>query len=252
MSDLLPGAQPGAQLLRLAVLIDADNANARVLPALLAEVARYGVATVKRAYGDWTTPQLGGWKAMLVDHAIQPMQQFANTKGKNATDSALIIDAMDLLHTRGLGGFCIVSSDSDFTGLARRIRENGLLVVGFGEQKTPKAFVAACDRFVHTELLDGTAEGSRARTAGKPKDDPKLVALVSRAVEDASDDTGWAHLGAVGSGIAKLKPDFDSRSWGFAKLSGLVRALPMFDVEERPTGAGAAKALYIRDAGRIA
>ncbi|WP_137125740.1 NYN domain-containing protein [Roseomonas sp. HF4] len=232
---------------RLAVLIDADNANPKVLPGLLAEVAKYGVASVKRAYGDWTTPQLGGWKAMLVEHAIQPMQQFANTKGKNATDSAMIIDAMDLLHTRGLDGFCIVSSDSDFTGLARRIRENGLLVIGFGEKKTPKAFVAACDRFVHTELLDAGTARAPGRAAPAPKEDRRLVALVRKAVEDASDDTGWASLGAVGSSIAKQQPDFDSRSWGFAKLSGLVRALPMFEVEERPRGDGASKALFIRD-----
>lgn len=232
---------------RLAVLIDADNANPKLLPGLLAEAAKYGVASVKRAYGDWTTPQLGGWKAMLAEHAIQPMQQFANTKGKNATDSAMIIDAMDLLHTRGLDGFCIVSSDSDFTGLARRIRENGLLVIGFGEKKTPKAFVAACDRFVHTELLDAGAARPPGRTAPAPKDDRRLVALVRKAVEDASDDTGWAPLGAVGSSIAKQQPDFDSRSWGFAKLSGLVRALAMFEVEERPRGDGASTTLFIRD-----
>jgi hypothetical protein len=236
-----------ARAARLAVLIDADNANPKVLPGLLAEVAKYGVATVKRAYGDWTTPQLGGWKAMLVEHAIQPMQQFANTRGKNATDSALIIDAMDLLHTRGLDGFCIVSSDSDFTGLARRIREDGRLVIGFGEKKTPKAFVAACDRFVHTELLDAGAVKPPGKAAPAPKDDRRLVALIRRAVEDASDDTGWAPLGAVGSRIAQQQPDFDSRSWGFAKLSGLVRALPMFEVEERPRGDGASKALFIRD-----
>jgi hypothetical protein len=233
---------------RLAILIDADNANPKTLSALLAEVAKYGVASVKRAYGDWTTPQLGGWKTMLVEHAVQPMQQFANTKGKNATDSALIIDAMDLLHTRGLDGFCIVSSDSDFTGLARRIRENGLLVIGFGEKKTPKAFVVACDRFVHTELLDAATVKPTGRATSAPKEDRRLVALVRKAVEDASDDTGWAPLGAVGSRIAQQQPDFDSRSWGFAKLSGLARALPMFEVEERARGDGATKALFIRDA----
>lgn len=231
---------------RLAVLIDADNANPKVIDGLLREVARYGVANVKRAYGDWTTPQLGGWKSMLLDHSIQPMQQFANTKGKNATDSAMIIDAMDLLHTRALDGFCIVSSDSDFTGLARRIRENGLLVVGFGEKKTPKAFVNACDRFVYTEVLAPSA----AKPAGKaapPRDDRHLIALIRKAIEAASDDTGWAHLGAVGSNIAKQQPDFDSRNWGFAKLSGLVKALKVFEIEERSRGEGEPKALFIRD-----
>lgn len=231
---------------RLAVLIDADNANPKVVEALMTEVARYGVASVKRAYGDWTTPQLGGWKPVLLDHSIQPMQQFANTKGKNSTDSAMIIDAMDLLHTRGLDGFCIVSSDSDFTGLARRIRENGLQVIGFGEKKTPKAFVVACDRFVYTELLQPRAAKAAAKAA--PEQNRVLVELLRNAVETASDDTGWAALSAVGSIIAKQTPDFDSRSWGHAKLSGLVKSLPRhFQVEERPRGDGQSKALFIRD-----
>jgi uncharacterized LabA/DUF88 family protein len=231
---------------RLAVLIDADNANPKVIEGLLGEVARYGVANVKRAYGDWTTPQLGGWKSVLLDHSIQPMQQFANTKGKNATDSAMIIDAMDLLHMRALDGFCIVSSDSDFTGLARRIRENGLLVVGFGEKKTPKAFVAACDRFVYTEVLEPRAAKPAGKPASPPKDD-RLVALIRAAIEAASDDTGWAPLGGVGSNIAKQSPDFDSRNYGFAKLSDLVKALKLFEIEERPRGDGQSRALYIRD-----
>ncbi|MBW6400583.1 NYN domain-containing protein [Roseomonas sp. HJA6] len=234
---------------RLAVLIDADNANPKVVEPLLAEVARYGVASVKRAYGDWTTPQLGGWKTVLLDHSIQPMQQFANTKGKNATDSAMIIDAMDLLHTRGLDGFCIVSSDSDFTGLARRIRENGLLVVGFGERKTPKPFVVACDRFVYTELL----LPQKAKAAGKAAPEPnrELLTLIRTAIDTASDDSGWAALSAVGSAIAKQSPAFDSRSWGHAKLSGLVKSLPEhFQVEERSRGDG--KALFIRDARSVA
>jgi Fe-S-cluster formation regulator IscX/YfhJ len=245
MADQMPGATA-----RLAVLIDAENASPKVLPGLLSEVAKFGVASVKRAYGDWTTPQLAGWKAMLLEHAVQPMQQFGNTKGKNATDSAMIIDAMDLLHLRGLDGFCIVSSDSDFTGLARRIRENGLWVVGFGERKTPKAFVVACDRFVHTELLDGSPDNPPGKAAPLPKDDRRLVSLVGKAIEDASDDTGWAHLGAVGSIIAKQQPDFDPRTWKFTKLSELVRALPMFAVEVRAVGSGASKAVFIRDTRR--
>ena len=233
---------------RLAVLIDADNANPKVIEALFAEIAKYGVASVKRAYGDWTTPRLGRWKGALLDHSIQPMQQFANTSGKNATDSAMIIDAMDLLHTRGLDGFCIVSSDSDFTGLARRIRENGLFVIGFGERKTPKPFVVACDRFVYTELLEPQRAPPTAKPARPAKSDAVLVALIRSAIAAASDDTGWAHLGAVGSNIAKQQPDFDSRAHGFPKLSDLVKSMPEFKVETRSTGEGRPNTLYIRDA----
>ena len=234
---------------RLAVLIDADNARPAVIEGLLAEVAKYGVAGVRRAYGDWTTPNLAGWKAVLLDHSVQPVQQFRYTVGKNATDSAMIIDAMDLLHSRRLDGFCIVSSDSDFTGLARRIREDGLLVVGFGERKTPRPFVAACDRFVFTELL-GPEAAARGAAGGKgAKDlaaDTRLVDLIKGAVEAASDDTGWAPLGAVGRQIASQAPEFDARTYGHAKLSGLVAALPLFEVEERAQGGGPSKALYIR------
>jgi hypothetical protein len=244
-------AQENSGSLRLAVLIDADNARSTVTKGLLAEVAKYGVAGVRRAYGDWTTPNLGGWKAVLLDHSIQPMQQFRYTVGKNATDSAMIIDAMDLLHERRLDGFCIVSSDSDFTGLARRIREDGLLVLGFGEQKTPRPFVAACDRFIYTELLGPEAPGraNSDQTATKaPTTDERLVRLISGAVEAASDDTGWAALGAVGSNIAKQAPEFDARSYGYGKLSGLVAAMPMFDTEERRRGDGPLKDFYIRNA----
>lgn len=233
--------ESGAQK-TLAVLIDADNANPGVVTELFAEIAAHGTASIRRAYGDWTTPQLSGWKAALLDHSIQPMQQFANTRGKNATDGAMIIDAMDLLHTRRLDGFCIVSSDSDFTALARRIRESGLLVIGFGERKTPKPFIAACDRFIHTELL----RPAPAEAAPAPKRDAALLRLIRRAVEAVSDETGWAALGGVGSTIVKQQPDFDPRAHGHAKLSGLVKALPEFEVEERKSGQG--KSLYIRDA----
>lgn len=231
---------------RFAVLIDADNADPKVIEALLAEVARFGSAGVRRAYGDWTTPQLGKWKDALLRHAIQPMQQFANTKGKNSTDAALIIDAMDLLHRHKLDGFCIVSSDSDFTGLARRIREDGLQVVGFGERKTPQPFVAACDRFIFTEVLRG--EGQAPKPAAKsPAQDKRLVALIRAAAEAVSDEAGWASLGAIGSAIARQAPEFDSRNWGFAKLSDLVRALPMFQLEERPRGDGQSKSMFLRE-----
>jgi NYN domain/OST-HTH/LOTUS domain len=238
---------------RLAVLIDADNARPSVVEGLLAEVAKYGVAGVRRAYGDWTTPNLGGWKAALLDHSIQPVQQFRYTVGKNATDSAMIIDAMDLLHARRLDGFCIVSSDSDFTGLARRLREDGLLVIGFGERKTPRPFVAACDRFVFTELLGPEAPARAPPGGGGAKDltaDAKLVELVRGAVEAASDDTGWAALGAVGRQIANRSPEFDARTYGFGKLSELVAAMPLFEMEERRQGEGPGKALYIRNASK--
>ena len=234
---------------RLAVLIDADNARPSVVEGLLAEVAKYGVAGVRRIYGDWTTPNLRQWKDAANVHAIQPIQQFGYTAGKNATDSAMIIDAMDLLHSRRLDGFCIVSSDSDFTGLARRIREDGLLVVGFGERKTPRPFVAACDRFVHTELLGPEAPGREAAGTKDAKDlttDTRLVNLIRGAVGAASDDTGWASLGAVGRNIASQSPEFDARSYGHGKLSELVAALPLFEMEERRQGEGQSKSLYIR------
>ncbi|WP_233255978.1 NYN domain-containing protein [Falsiroseomonas bella] len=233
---------------KLAVLIDADNAQPAVIEDLLGEVARYGIAFIRRAYGDWTTPNLGGWKSALLDHSIQPMQQFRYTVGKNATDSAMIIDAMDLLHSKRLDGFCLVSSDSDFTGLARRIREEGLLVVGFGERKTPRPFVAACDRFVFTEILSRKSPQAAApsESAKRPADDKRLIELLTEALDAASDEAGWAHLGAVGSKVAQQAPEFDSRSWGFAKLSGLVAAIPIFELEERRGPDGTSRALFMR------
>jgi uncharacterized LabA/DUF88 family protein len=242
-------ADEAAASARLAILIDADNARPSAVEGVLAEVARYGIAFIRRAYGDWTTPNLGGWKSALLDHSIQPMQQFRYTVGKNATDSAMIIDAMDLLHSKRLDGFCLVSSDSDFTGLARRIREEGHLVVGFGEKKTPRPFVAACDRFVYTELLvrkPPQPEPPRETTAKRLVDDAQLVDLLTAAVDAASDETGWAHLGIVGSKVAQQAPEFDSRSWGFAKLSGLIGAMPIFEVEERRGTDGTSRTLYIR------
>ncbi len=235
--------------LKLAVLIDADNAQASIVEGLLAEIAKYGTAHAKRIYGDWTLPNLGSWKETLLRHSIQPMQQFRYTKGKNATDGAMMIDAMDLLYSRNFDGFCIVSSDSDFTRLASRLRESGMTVYGFGEQKTPEPFVAACDKFVYTEVLRADAGGdATTRKSGKElKRDVKLVALLRSAVDSAADDTGWAGLGMVGSAIAKRTPEFDSRNYGYAKLSGLLKAMQLFDLEERPVGRGPNKALYVRD-----
>lgn len=235
---------------RLAVLIDADNAQPSIIDGLVAEVAKYGVATTKRIYGDWTKPNLGGWKEVLLQHSIQPMQQFANTKGKNATDSAMIIDAMDLLYTGNFDGFGLVSSDSDFTRLAQRIRESGRRVYGFGERKTPPPFVAACDKFIYTEVLRAKEDDGKSipkKKAGQLKGDTKLVNLLRAAVEASSDDSGWANLGAVGNNIAKQASDFDSRNYGYAKLGELVAATELFDIEERETGHPHARAIYIRD-----
>jgi uncharacterized LabA/DUF88 family protein len=234
----------------LAVLIDADNAQPSITPGLLSEVAKYGVASVKRIYGDWTTPSLAGWKSVLLEHSIQPVQQFRYTVGKNATDSAMIIDAMDLLYTKRFDGFCLVSSDSDFTRLASRIREGGLLVYGFGEKKTPKPFVSACDKFIFTEVLrfqESTESVVKPKTAIQLKRDTKLVALLRSAIESASDDSGWAHLGAVGSNIAKQSPEFDPRNYGFNRLGELVAAIKLFNVDERVRGDGHSKSIYIRD-----
>lgn len=245
---------------RLAVLIDADNAQPALAEALLAEVAKYGVASVKRCYGNWTGPHLGGWKETLLKHSIQPMQQFAYTTGKNATDSAMIIDAMDLLYTAKLDGFCIVSSDSDFTRLASRLRESGQTVYGFGERKTPSPFVAACDRFIFTDILlqpvekDVARAGSTAAsTSPKPwpakqlKGDTELVKLLRAAVDAASDEAGWAHLGPVGSYIAKQVSEFDPRNYGYAKLGELLDAVGLFEMDKRKTGDGPAMSVFVRD-----
>ena len=234
---------------RLAVLIDADNAQPSITEALFSEIAKYGVASVKRIYGDWTTPSLGGWKSFLLEHSIQPVQQFRYTVGKNSTDSALIIDAMDLLYTGRFDGFCLVSSDSDFTRLAMRVREEGLLVYGFGEQKTPKAFVSACDKFIFTEVLrsrDDSVTAMKTKTANELKRDTKLVSLLRNAVEAASDDSGWAHLGSVGNSIAKLAPEFDPRNYGYSKLGELAAATTLFDIDQRVQNDGQSRAIYVR------
>ncbi len=231
---------------RLAVLIDADNANAKHLEPLLAEIAKYGVASVRRAYGDWTSTQLNSWKKTLLENSVQPIQQFSYTQGKNATDSALIIDAMDLLHGGLLDGFCLVSSDSDFTRLASRIREQGLAVYGFGERKTPRPFVAACSTFVYVENLVSDAKAPKASSQPSLGDDKALRTLLREAVDASSGDDGWTNLGAVGSNLVKLASDFDSRTWGFAKLKDLVQAHPDYEVDERQTGDGRSAHVYIK------
>lgn len=255
--------------LRLAVLIDADNAQAAVIEGLLAEIARYGEAAVRRIYGDFTSPASASWKKVLNQHSIRPVQQFAYTTGKNATDSTMIIDAMDLLYTRKFDGFCLVTSDSDFTGLAVRLREEGLTVFGFGEKKTPEPFRNACHKFVFTEIFRPTASSSVTEVLPEalPKrvvDTPSPVStsvitpvegaaqvfpreFVMQALESSVDDSGWAHLGTFGSYLTKLQPDFDSRHYGFKKLSDLVKAkTDLFRTEERSAIGSQHKVLYLQ------
>ncbi len=233
----------------LAVLIDAENAQPSITEGLLSEIAKFGVSSVKRIYGDWTTPNLNGWKEVLLEYSIQPIQQFRYSVGKNATDSAMIIDAMDLLYTKRFDGFCLVSSDSDFTRLASRIREEGLTVYGFGEKKTPKAFVAACDKFIYTEVLrlEEDEEIKVRKSTNELKGDTRLVKLFRNAIEAASDDSGWANLGAVGSNIAKQSPEFDPRNYGYERLGELVAAIKLFEINTRILSDGHKKAIYVRD-----
>jgi hypothetical protein len=239
---------PNDDRTRLAVLIDADNATARVTGELLEEVAKYGTPTVKRAYGDWTTPNLGGWKDELLDHAIQPMQQFAYTRGKNSTDSALIIDAMDLLYAGNLEGFVIVSSDSDFTRLAARLRESGMTVYGIGRRNTPTAFVRACDRFIYLDLLGAESAqpvGTVSEDQEPPAPLPKLRPVLETAIKDTSRDDGWSHLGEVGSQLLKNNPAFDPRDYGHTKLGELVRAQSYVEVKDVPGQTGGIQ-LWVR------
>jgi hypothetical protein len=250
--------------LRLAVLIDADNAQAAVIEGLLAEIARFGEATVKRIYGDFTAPTSSSWKKVLQRYAIKPVQQFAYTTGKNATDSTLIIDAMDLLYTRKFDGFCLITSDSDFTGLAMRLREEGLTVLGFGEKKTPEAFRNACHKFVFTEVLRPSSATELNVSSQKANAEPKAALVepvaetteqklefprqfVLTALEQSIDDAGWAHLGTFGSYLTKLQPDFDSRHYGYKKLTDLVKAkTELFVTEERQAPGATQKVLYLR------
>lgn len=246
--------------MRLAVLIDADNTQPSIMESLLEEIANYGIASIKRIYGDWSSDSLRGWKTILLDNAIQPVQQYPYTRGKNATDMRMIIDAMDILYSDHMQGFCLVTSDSDFTPLAQRIRQQGLTVFGFGEAKTPQAFVRACDRFIYNDVLrrdnrDETAKDQpqpqRTRTTtNELKQDARLVTMVRNGIEDAADDTGWASLGTVGQKIANSNPDFDPRNWGYKKLGDLIRAMQLFEVDERPMENSPAHNVYIRDKKR--
>ncbi|MGE8449585.1 MAG: NYN domain-containing protein [Pseudomonadales bacterium] len=252
----------------LAVLIDADNAQASIVEALFEEIAKYGIASVKRMYGDWTGPQLGGWKKLMLEHSIQPIQQFAYTKGKNATDSSLIIDAMDLLYTRRFDGFCLVSSDSDFTRLAGRLREEGMTVYGFGEEKTPKPFVVACDKFIYTEILraqeitETMVQVDKNHIAGEASEEPGRqsvpslpirpakvpVGFIAKILEDIAEEDGWAPLAMLGTTISKLRPAFDSRLYGHTKLSGLIRSqAKYFELQSRGASPNSGAVLYVRN-----
>lgn len=241
MNQTMPDPAPDHSLKPLAVLIDADNASASKIASVLSEVATYGTASVKRIYGDWTKPNLGSWKKELLDHSIQPIQQFSYTTGKNSTDSAMIIDAMDLLYTGRFSGFCLVTSDSDFTRLAARIREQGLTVYGFGEKKTPKPFVSACDKFIYTEVISAITESGTESEGGTPaikkksgaelRKEQKLIAMIRKAIDAVTgDESEWAALGGVGSSLSKFMPDFDSRNYGYARLSDLIKATELFEV----------------------
>ncbi len=235
---------------RLAVLIDADNAQAAVIEDLLAEVARFGDAIVRRIYGDFTAPTSAAWKKVLQRNAIKPVQQFAYSRGKNATDSTLIIDAMDLLYTGKFDGFCLVTSDSDFTGLATRLREAGLMVYGFGERKTPEAFRNACHRFVFVEVLREAEPHAPKQASPAAAEQPAFpTKFVMSALQQSVDDTGWANLGTFGSYLVKLQPDFDSRLYGYRKLSDLVRSrTDLFEIEERQDEGSRQRHIYVRAA----
>lgn len=242
--------------IRLAVLIDADNIPSANVHGMLQEIAKYGTPTFKRIYGDWTNPLLTGWKGVLLENAITPIQQYGYTKGKNATDSAMIIDAMDILYTDKVDGFCIVSSDSDFTRLATRLREAGMLVIGMGEKKTPNPFIVACDKFIYLEILAPSNEiAEKARKTKETKlpqeetlrkVDAATVNLLLDTVLDLADDSGWAFLGEVGSLILKKKPDFDPRNFGFVKLAPLIKSTGKFDIEERESDKRNSKLVYVR------
>ena len=243
--------------LRLAVLIDADNVPYANVKEMFEEIAKYGTPTFKRIYADWTKPTVSGWKTVLLENAITPIQQYSYSTGKNASDSALIIDAMDILYTGKVDGFCIVSSDSDFTRLATRLREAGMKVIGIGEKKTLNPFITACDKFIYIEILKPEIAGSidqiestkktTTSSSQKPlnKIDPGIIKLFTDSVADIEDENGWAFLGELGSLMLKKKPDFDPRNYGFTKLLALIKNIDKFEIDER-IGKNNAKQIYIK------
>ncbi|MGI5985238.1 MAG: NYN domain-containing protein [Clostridiales bacterium] len=259
--------------LRLAVLIDADNAPRDCLRSVMEEIAIYGTPTIKRIYGDWTSPNVGGWKASLLENAVTPIQQYGYTTGKNSTDSAMIIDAMDILYSGRTDGFVLVSSDSDFTRLAIRLREAGMRVIGIGERKTPSPFIVACDKFIYIEVIRDRYKKEHdeelAKTAGKSTKKPVhkaaavtekpaeksngkkvpdgIVELIADSIADLADEDGYSDMSNLGNLIIKKQPDFDPRNFGFGKLSTMLKALPRFEVEVRPTADPHVKPMYIKD-----
>ncbi len=237
-----------------AVLIDGDNIPSAYVKEMMEEIAKYGNPTIKRIYGDWTNPRLGKWKQVLLENAIVPIQQYGYTQGKNATDSAMIIDAMDILYSGKVNGFCIVSSDSDFTRLATRLREAGMQVFGIGEKKTPNPFIVACDKFIYIEILknnsgEDTTDNNKDITATKNDIDKitaKEVRWISNTINDLADDDGWAFLGDVGSLLQKKQPNFDARNYGFQKLTPLVDSISNFEVERREDSKGRRKLVFVK------
>jgi uncharacterized LabA/DUF88 family protein len=256
--------------LKLAVLIDADNVPYSNVKGMIEEITKYGTPTTKRIYADWTKPNAGGWKGVLLEHAITPIQQYSYTVGKNSSDSAMIIDAMDILYSAKVDGFCIVSSDSDFTRLAIRLRESGMKVIGMGEKKTPNSFIAACDRFIYIEVLVGAIKKKKPKTGPttetkkvvdknptkvtekttlKPlsKIDEPTIDLIEDSIDDISDDSGWAFLGDVGNLIVKKKPEFDPRNYGFAKLTPMLKSLTdIIEIDERDSDKKGIKHVFVR------
>lgn len=237
---------------KIAVLIDGDNIPSKYISEMMEEIAKYGTPTIKRIYGDWTKPHLSKWKNVLLENAITPIQQYGYTTGKNATDSAMIIDAMDILYSEKVNGFCLVSSDSDFTKLATRLREAAMVVYGMGEKKTPNPFIVACDKFIYLEILDSDDNGKDEKSGKKKKQNlynitPKVIKLLQNSVDDAADDDGWAFLGDVGSLILKKQPNFDSRNFGFQKLTPLFKSLSQFEMEQREKTNARFKLIYVKN-----
>ena len=240
--------------INFAVLIDGDNIPSAYVKEMMEEIAKYGNPTVKRIYGDWTNPRLNKWKTVLLENAITPIQQYGYTSGKNATDSAMIIDAMDILYAGKVNGFCLVSSDSDFTRLATRLREAGMQVFGIGEKKTPNPFIVACDKFIYIEILktqseedsSGTAETEAKTKSSIDKITPKEIRFISTTISDVADDDGWAFLGDVGSLLQKRHPNFDSRNYGFQKLTPLIGSIKNFELERREDSRGRKKLIYVK------
>ncbi len=240
--------------IRIAVLIDGDNIPSAYIKEMMEEVAKYGNPTIKRIYGDWTKPNLSRWKNVLLENAITPIQQYGYTTGKNATDSAMIIDAMDILYSEKVDGFCLVSSDSDFTRLATRLREAGMNVIGIGEKKTPHPFIVACDRFIYLEILKNHAEENETEVAENKSDPtrdvdkitPQVIKLIASTVSDLADEDGWAFLGDVGNLLQKKQPNFDSRNFGYPKLTPMIKSTQKFDIDERESPRGRFKLIYIK------